>query len=214
MQGKKKEDWFLYVNNGGKINKNLIKSCLKINQSGGSILRNKPKIYIAGFDVFYPNAVERGEEMKKICSEYGFEGFFPLDIRIEGASEIFKELTQMIRECDIIVANLAPFRGAEPDSGTCFECGAGYALGKPLYGYIPSNSTIVQNVSRHYGPVAKNGDLWLDKDGMLIEDFNLPLNLMLSVPIKITVGDFRSCITKLKADITNTEHLTKPTTNE
>jgi len=166
-------------------------------------LKNKPKIYLAGFDVFYPNAVERGEEMKKICSAYGFEGFFPLDIKAEGASEIFQELMRMLRECDIIVANLAPFRGAEPDSGTCFECGAGYALGKPLYGYIPSKATIIQTVSRHHGPVAQKGDLWLDKSGVLIEDFDLPLNLMLSVPIKITVGDLRSCLTQLRADIDN-----------
>jgi nucleoside 2-deoxyribosyltransferase len=34
-----------------------------------------------------------------------------------------------------VLANLNPFRGAEPDSGTCVEIGYALALGKRVVGY-------------------------------------------------------------------------------
>jgi hypothetical protein len=57
----------------------------------------------------------------------------------------------------------------------------------------------------------KKSGHWLDKDGVLIEDFNLPLNLMLSVPVKIIIGDFRNCKIKLRADINGMEYAVKTT---
>lgn len=36
-------------------------------------------LYLAGPDVFRPNAAARGEALKTRCSEFGFEGLFPLD---------------------------------------------------------------------------------------------------------------------------------------
>ena len=41
------------------------------------------KIYIAGYDVFDPNAVNIGNTLKNICAAYGFEGLFPLDNELE-----------------------------------------------------------------------------------------------------------------------------------
>ena len=35
-----------------------------------------------------------------------------------------------------MLANLEPFRGSEPDSGTAFEVGYALALGKPVYAYL------------------------------------------------------------------------------
>ena len=37
------------------------------------------KIYLAGSDVFLENAQDEGDRLKKLCKEYGFEGYFPLD---------------------------------------------------------------------------------------------------------------------------------------
>ena len=36
-------------------------------------------IYLAGPDVFLPNAIEVGKKKKAICEEFGFEGLFPAD---------------------------------------------------------------------------------------------------------------------------------------
>ena len=42
------------------------------------------KIYLAGPDVFLPNAIEEGERLKALCQDYGYEGLFPMDNVISG----------------------------------------------------------------------------------------------------------------------------------
>ena len=82
------------------------------------------KIYLAGPDVFLPNAIEEGKRLKALCQNYGFEGLFPMDNIITGQSpkeialKIQEAKKHMIHACDIVIANLSPFRGPEPDSGT------------------------------------------------------------------------------------------------
>src|SRR3546814_5290136 len=36
-------------------------------------------LYLAGPDVFRPDARERGRELKALCAQFGIEGLFPLD---------------------------------------------------------------------------------------------------------------------------------------
>lgn len=48
------------------------------------------------------------------------------------AKAIFKLCKEGIENCDIVLANMD---GADPDSGTCFECGYAYGIGKPVYTY-------------------------------------------------------------------------------
>ena len=76
------------------------------------------KIYLAGFDVFAPDAVQRGAKMKMMCAEKGFVGLYPFDNEADAAQEIFAGNCGLIDGADIVIANLNPFRGAEPDSGT------------------------------------------------------------------------------------------------
>ncbi|MDR9459781.1 MAG: hypothetical protein RI591_06525, partial [Dehalococcoidia bacterium] len=35
---------------------------------------NAKRVYLAGPDVFFPNAIEIGNAKKRICAQYGFEG--------------------------------------------------------------------------------------------------------------------------------------------
>ncbi len=144
------------------------------------------KIYLAGFDVFYPDSVERGKRLKKLCEKYGFIGLYPLDNECDTAEEIFSANTEMIKNCDIIMANVNCFRGNEPDSGTCFELGFAYALGKKLYCYTDDNRTLRQKI----------GDF--DSEGFCVEDFGFPVNLMLAVPSEIIHGDFEMCLKSIK----------------
>jgi nucleoside 2-deoxyribosyltransferase len=37
-----------------------------------------PRIYLAGPDVFLPDAIEAGKRKKVLCQKYGFEGVYPL----------------------------------------------------------------------------------------------------------------------------------------
>ena len=106
------------------------------------------KIYLAGPDVFLPNAIEEGESLKALCQNYGYEGLFPMDNVISGqtpqeiALKIQEANKQMIHACDIVIANLSPFRGPEPDSGTVWEVGYAQAFGKKVVGYSTDRRTL------------------------------------------------------------------------
>jgi nucleoside 2-deoxyribosyltransferase len=167
----------------------------------------QPTIYLAGFDVFYADARDRAERMKALCADYGFVGRFPADVSIdptgltpaEVASAIFRRDSDLVRECDIVAANLYPFRGAEPDSGTSFELGLAYALGKRLYGYAPGG-TMAERVTEHYGPVTTLDGRASDPNNMTVENFGSSINLMLSVPAIIVDGTLEDCLRRIRAD--------------
>lgn len=113
------------------------------------------KIYLAGPDVFRENPFEFFEKQKQLCIKYGFIGLSPFDNEDGFDGELFSKLHSthvfkgnvgIVREkCDIIVANLVPFRGACVDDGTAWELGCGYANGKLLYGYTPYHNVWLPN---------------------------------------------------------------------
>ncbi|SFK89398.1 Nucleoside 2-deoxyribosyltransferase [Paenibacillus sp. 1_12] len=167
-------------------------------------------IYLAGFEVFYPNALEIGANLKAACAEHGFVGVYPKDNVIskepgrskqEIASEIFHANIKLIEEADIIAANLNCFRGAEPDSGTVFEVGYACALGKKLYGYVDADVPMWEKVALYWGGVhpGDNGR-YVDKEGLHIENLGMPINLMLGVPVKLVIGSFEDCLMQIKRD--------------
>ena len=168
------------------------------------------KIYIAGPDVFEKDARKRGEEYKKLCMEYGYEGLFPLDneLNVKGspkeiACAIFKANVAMIDRCDIVIANLNPFRGKESDSGTVWECGYAYAKGKTIYGYMQDVRSYKERFS--LDEMKKEGGLCFDMDEKIIEDFDHPLNLMLACSVhKIVAGNFEAALKELHVQATYT----------
>ncbi len=110
------------------------------------------KIYLAGPDIFRPDSQQWAEQARELCRRYGFEPLTPTDPPATGnPSEIFQANISLIRKAQIVVANLNPFRGTEPDSGTCFELGYAAGLGKRLFGYISSSETVVDRVRRIEG---------------------------------------------------------------
>ena len=155
------------------------------------------KVYIAGFDVFKKDAVAIGKRYKELCRAYGFEGLYPFDNEVdfdmpkrEIACAIYKANVEMIERCDIVVANLNPFRGKESDSGTVWECGYALGRGKKVYGYLDSLRPYKENFEKvEY----KEGVLY-DENEMVIEDFDYPLNLMLACSIELIRGDFEDVL--------------------
>jgi len=144
--------------------------------------------------------------MKKIYiagPEYGFEGLYPLDNVVDFSQEkhkiakdIFEANVKMIQKADIVIANLNPFRGKEPDSGTVWECGYAYGLGKEVYAYMQDTSEYIERFSADEVTI-ENGNVY-DKEGMLVEDFAYPLNLMLSCSLKeIVKGSFEDALKKV-----------------
>lgn len=135
------------------------------------------KIYLAGPDVFRPDAVEFGKSLvKSLNANFGMTGLYPLDneindenlSKLELANKIFLANKAMIDECDAVLANVQPFRGPSADTGTVWECAYAKGIGKLVWGYnIPQlcyKTRVVGNFPH---------------DGMTIEDFNIFDNLML-----------------------------------
>ena len=148
------------------------------------------KIYLAGPDVFEVDAVQVGEKLKALCTEYGFLGLFPLDNVIstdgteyEAAKNIREANIKLIEESDIILANLAPFRGLEPDSGTVYEVGYGMALGKKVYAYAADRREMITRIRE---AEELPSDATLCSKGKVMEDFGLSHNLMM---LDIVIAD-------------------------
>ena len=53
--------------------------------------QHRPRAYLAGPDVFFPNPVEIGAAKKAICAEHGLEGVFPLDANLDLAGLSLEE---------------------------------------------------------------------------------------------------------------------------
>lgn len=143
----------------------------------------KKKIYIAGPDVFAPDALLVGARYKAICENYGFIGLFPLDNQASTSREIFLGNRAMIEEADIVVANLDFFRGQCMDDGTAWEIGHAAALKKDIFGYMADTRSLLSKIGEK------------DKYGNAVEDFGHPINLMIFEScIGIFQGDFEDCI--------------------
>lgn len=153
------------------------------------------KIYLAGPDVFRPDASVWAEESRRRCLATGHLALIPLDGVETTAAGIYHANIDLIREADAVIANLNPFRGCEPDSGTCVEVGFALALGKPVVGFLARDENTVQRVARMSGrELLHSGTRPVDADGLYVEDFALPLNLMLAVPVKIVIGGLEEAL--------------------
>ena len=159
------------------------------------------KIYLAGPDVFRPDAHEWASLARSLCRQYGFEALLPLDHNETDPSAIFQANIAMIRKAQIVAANLDPFRGAEPDSGTAFEVGYAFALGKKVCGYISQPQTLLERVrAASQDDGSTNIPKPVDRNGWVIENFNLPCNLMVSVPTSVVHGGLEVCLRHLRTN--------------
>ena len=141
------------------------------------------KIYLAGPDVFLPDAVEIGRQKAAICAAHGLTGLYPLDNAIDLASpdasrQIFCGNEAMMDEADAIIANLTPFRGAGADPGTVYELG--YMVGRRKFclAYSNDGTTYADRVGRSTHVNSEDGRL-VDTQGLTVEDFGLVDNLMM-----------------------------------
>jgi nucleoside 2-deoxyribosyltransferase len=160
------------------------------------------KIYLAGPDVFRHDVLEWADSVRELCRRYGFEPLLPVDHEETEPDKIFQANIDLIRKAQVVAANLDPFRGPEPDSGTAFELGYALALGKKIAGYVTSLETVADRVTKaNFGSkdIPAEGDLMRDYRGMVVENFGLPCNLMLSIPAHIVEGGLEACLKSLRA---------------
>jgi nucleoside 2-deoxyribosyltransferase len=153
------------------------------------------KIYLAGPDVFRSDVLGWADSARETCRRYGYEPLIPIDHGETEPARIFQANLDLIRRVQIVVANLNPFRGAEPDSGTCFEMGYALALDKKICGYVERLETLQARVNRLEGAALDRPN---DNNGMAIENFDLPLTLMLAAPAMIVEGGLEDCLKRLR----------------
>ncbi len=146
----------------------------------------KPRVYLAGPDVFRTDAVAVGESKKAVCARFGFEGVFPMDAvpgaqpRDEGdPRSIYDACVAHMDRCDALVADMTPFRGPSMDVGTAFEMGYAAARGLPVFGYSDVLGAYHDRVSP--SPAMTEDSRLCDADGLLIEPFGLQDNLMVVI---------------------------------
>ncbi|WP_439814837.1 nucleoside 2-deoxyribosyltransferase [Zavarzinia sp. CC-PAN008] len=145
------------------------------------------KVYLAGPEVFWPDAGAIGQAKRALCAEAGWVGLFPLDndLAVDGlapqavAQAIFDANIAMIARADAVIANLSPFRGPGADPGTVFEVGFAHALGKPVFGYSVEGGSLLDR-TRARLPLTRAASEMRDPDGALVEDFGLAENLMIA----------------------------------
>lgn len=140
------------------------------------------KVYLAGPDVFRPDAIEYGQKLKELCSKFDLQGLYPFDNEVDSTLEgrdaakaIYLANKKMIEEADVIVANLIPFRGPSADPGTVWEVAYALGLGKKVIGYRDHAAKFMPYTYKHR----------VEPDGMSVEDFGLGDNLMIDMSIEI-----------------------------
>ena len=140
------------------------------------------KAYLAGPDVFLPNAIEHAARKVAICVKYGIVGRPPLNEDIESLERlpeheawrvIFSKDLAMMEECDFVIANLTPFRGPSADAGTLVELGWFLGRRRPVFGYSNSATPFAERSRRHLEAVPD------PIFGLSVEGFGLPDNLMI-----------------------------------
>jgi nucleoside 2-deoxyribosyltransferase len=168
--------------------------------------------YLAGPDVFLPNARDVGRQKRAYLQSLGVRGYFPLDN--EAPPDLLKNPAQAIRfigdanekmmlECcldgriGLILANMSPFHGPSMDVGTAFEVGFMSALSYKrnviIIGYTSDKRSFEERVAEEiYGGwmnITHKDGVPHGPDGTVIEAFGGADNLMITNAIVRTGGD-------------------------
>jgi nucleoside 2-deoxyribosyltransferase len=141
------------------------------------------KIYLAGPDVFLPDAIDIGRRKVELCARHGLIGLYPLDNTFDIAArdasmQIFRGNEAMMNQASAIIANLTPFRGPGADAGTVYELGYIVGRGKLCLGYTNDPSCYADRVREFTEVTSRDGRL-IDAQGLTVEDFGLSDNLMM-----------------------------------
>jgi nucleoside 2-deoxyribosyltransferase len=123
--------------------------------------------YLAGPDVFLPNAAAHAATKVEICRRLGLRGLPPLNEDAETAATelevwqaVYEKDVAMMEKSDIIIANLTPFAGASADAGTLIEVGWFLGKGKPIFGYSNTPESFESRMRKQLG--AKHADLGIE----------------------------------------------------
>lgn len=168
-------------------------------------------IYLAGPEVFLPNAQEVLQSHKTLCESFSFSAYTPFDGEVPTdsnrdlslAKHIFESNCKLIQKSDLVIANCNFFRGACVDDGTSFEIGYAFALGKEIWGYRSDSISLHIKTADVISVKSHVSGYMIDAEGYLLnEDFGNSINLMLEFSIqksggKLTEGTLKDTLTEI-----------------
>jgi nucleoside 2-deoxyribosyltransferase len=159
-----------------------------------------PRIYLAGPDVFFPEALQSAKARKNFLAGLEMEGVFPLDVQHDPsaatAASIFKANCALIDSCQALLANISPFRGPSADVGTVWEIGYAYGQGKAVAAYTANPSMYRERVFRAGWSVSPRERH--DKEGNEIEHFGDVDNLMVTQSVITICPTFEEAAVALR----------------
>lgn len=157
---------------------------------------SEPAVYLAGPGVFALDARAQGAQLVAACTRAGLRGLYPLDAALDPkahagptalAAAIARANMGLIRQSRAVIADLSPFRGPNVDDGTAFEIGYAHALGLPVFGYASTTTPMAAYPERVLASgesmstvMLDNRTTLVDAHNMTVEDFGLPVNLMIA----------------------------------
>ena len=140
-------------------------------------------VYLAGPDVFLPDAFEIGRRKIDLCMRHGLSGLYPLDNSVDAAAP-GRLVTDLPRQRDHDERGRRHYRQSHAVSrprcehGTVYELGYMAGRGKLCLGYSNAPSSYADRARQFTEVVARDGRL-VDAEGMTVEDFGLGDNLMI-----------------------------------
>ncbi len=138
--------------------------------------------YLAGPDVFLPDAVKHARRKVAVCARHGIEGRPPLSENADDLATlpdevawqaIYAKCLAIMEACDCVIANLTPFRGASADAGTLVELGWFLGRGRPVFGYSNAALPFAERSRRQVAAIPD------PMPGLAVEGFGLADNLMI-----------------------------------
>jgi nucleoside 2-deoxyribosyltransferase len=147
------------------------------------------RAYLAGPDVFLREAGTLTSAKRELCRQYGLIGVSPVDnivdfsglSKTEAALRIALTNERLIRDCDLVIANVTPFRGPSADVGTVYEMGYARGLGRAVFAYTNDGGNLLARMREdtNFKLTEDGSGRYEDEHQMHIEDFDCFDNLML-----------------------------------
>ncbi len=153
-------------------------------------MRRIETVFLAGPDLWYPDAEEHLARKAEMCLLAGFtalagrsEGLVETEPSEAMAREIYALALERLRQADAVIVNLTPWRGPNADPGAAFVAGFASALGKPVFAYLnvisEDEADYRGRVEVTMGAVPGEDGRWRDLDDAEIEGLDLPEDVML-----------------------------------
>jgi len=151
----------------------------------------RPIAYLAGPDVFLPDAPAHARRKAEICARHGLHARPPLNediatlaamVESDAWRAIYAKDVAMMEASDLAIVNLTPFRGASADAGTLLELGWFLGRNRPVFAYSNSAESFATRSATLLAAIPD------PMPGLTVGGFGLADNLMIAGAVEQAGG--------------------------